>query len=331
MWNNFQFADKAFLWGLIIVPFLIGLYIYRQKRGYSSLRLSSLNALSNAPVSWKNYFRHLPFILRIIGISGLIIVLARPQSTSSWENIETEGIDIVLALDISGSMLAEDFKPNRLEASKDVAMEFIAGRPNDRMGLVVFSGESFTQCPLTTDHAVLMNLFKDIKSGMIEDGTAIGLGLANAVSRLKDSKAKSKVIILLTDGVNNQGEIAPVTAAEIAETFGIRVYTVGVGSLGTAPYPFKTSYGVQYQNIEVKIDEEVLQEIARMTDGRYFRATNNQKLKDIYQEIDALEKSKIEVREFSRKTEEYLRWAIIAGLILLLEALLRITLFKNNP
>ncbi len=331
MWNNIQFANELFLWGLLIVPLLITLYIYRQKGGYSSLRLSSLNALTNAPVSWKNYFRHLPFILRIIGISGLIVVLARPQSTSSWENIETEGIDIVLALDISGSMLAEDFKPNRLEASKDVAMEFIAGRPNDRMGLVVFSGESFTQCPLTTDHAVLMNLFKDIKSGMIEDGTAIGLGLANAVSRLKDSKAKSKVIILLTDGVNNQGEIAPATAAEIAKTFGIRVYTVGVGSLGTAPYPFRTSFGVQYQNIEVKIDEEVLQEIAKMTDGRYFRATNNQKLKDIYQEIDELEKSKIEVREFSRKTEEYLKWAIIAGLVLLLEALLRITIFKNNP
>jgi Ca-activated chloride channel family protein len=210
-------------------------------------------------------------------------------------------------------------------------MEFIAGRPDDRMGLVVFSGESFTQCPLTTDHAVMMNLFQDIKSGMIEDGTAIGLGLANAVSRLKDSKAKSKVVILLTDGVNNQGEIAPLTAAQIAQTFGIRVYTVGVGTLGTAPYPFKTAFGVQYQNIDVKIDEEVLQEIARMTEGRYFRATNNQKLKEIYQEIDQLEKSKIEVREYSRKTEEYLPWAVLAGLILLIELLLRITIFKNNP
>ncbi len=331
MLNNIQFADESFLWGLIIVPLLIALYIFRQKKGYSSLRLSSLNALSEAPSSWKNYFRHLPFVFRTLGIAALIVALARPQSTSSWENVATEGIDIVLALDISGSMLAEDFKPNRLEASKDVAMEFIAGRPDDRMGLVVFSGESFTQCPLTTDHAVLMNLFQDIKSGMIKDGTAIGLGLANAVSRLKDSKAKSKVIILLTDGVNNQGEIAPVTAAEIAQTFNIRVYTVGVGTIGTAPYPFRTSFGVQYQNIEVKIDEEVLQEIARMTDGKYFRATNNQKLKEIYQEIDELEKSKIEVREFSRKTEEYLWWAITAGLLLLLEAVLRVTIFKNNP
>lgn len=331
MLNNIQFANEPYLWALLILPFLIALYIYRQKKGYSSLRLSSLNALTNAPKSWKNYLRHFPFFLRILGISALILALARPQSTSSWENIATEGIDIVLALDISGSMLAEDFKPNRLEASKDVAMEFIAGRPDDRVGLVVFSGESFTQCPLTTDHAVLMNLFQDIKSGMIEDGTAIGLGLANAVSRLKDSKARSKVIILLTDGVNNQGEIAPVTAAEIAETFNIRVYTVGVGTIGTAPYPFRTSFGVQYQNIEVKIDEEVLQEIANMTDGKYFRATNNQKLKEIYQEIDKLEKSKIEVREFSRKTEEYLFWAILAGLLLMFEAILRITIFKNNP
>ncbi len=331
MLNNISFANEIFLWGLIIIPFLIALYIYRQNKGYSSLRLSSLVALSTAPSSWKYYLRHIPFIFRILSISALIVVLARPQSTSSWENIATEGIDIVLALDISGSMLAEDFKPNRLEASKDVAMEFIAGRPDDRMGLVVFSAESFTQCPLTTDHAVLMNLFQDIKSGMIKDGTAIGLGLANAVSRLKDSKAKSKVIILLTDGVNNQGEIAPVTAAQIAETFNIRVYTVGVGTLGTAPYPFKTSFGVQYQNIEVKIDEEVLQDIASMTYGKYFRATNNQKLKEIYQEIDKLEKSKMEVREFSRKTEEYLLWAAIAILILLLEAVLRVTILKNNP
>jgi Ca-activated chloride channel family protein len=331
MLNNIQFADEYFLWGFILIPILITIYIFRQKKGYSSLRLSTLNALTEAPRSWKNYLRHLPFIFRIFGISALILVMARPQSTSSWENVATEGIDIVLALDISGSMLAEDFKPNRLEASKDVAMEFIAGRPDDRMGLVVFSAESFTQCPLTTDHAVLMNLFQDIKSGMIKDGTAIGLGLANAVSRLKDSKAKSKVVILLTDGVNNQGEIAPITAAEIAQTFDIRVYTVGVGTIGTAPYPFKTAFGVQYQNIEVKIDEEVLQEIANMTDGRYFRATNNQKLKEIYQQIDELEKSKIEVREFSRKTEEYLWWALIAGFFLLFEAVLRVTIFKNNP
>jgi Ca-activated chloride channel family protein len=331
MLNNIQFADEYFLWGFILIPLLFTIYIFRQKKGYSSLRLSTLNALAEAPRSWKNYLRHLPFIFRIFGISALILVMARPQSTSSWENVATEGIDIVLALDISGSMLAEDFKPNRLEASKDVAMEFIAGRPDDRMGLVVFSAESFTQCPLTTDHAVLMNLFQDIKSGMIKDGTAIGLGLANAVSRLKDSKAKSKVVILLTDGVNNQGEIAPITAAEIAQTFNIRVYTVGVGTIGTAPYPFKTAFGVQYQNIEVKIDEGVLQEIANMTDGRYFRATNNQKLKEIYQQIDELEKSKIEVREFSRKTEEYLLWALIAGLFLLFEAVLRVTFFKNNP
>ncbi|MBT3749038.1 MAG: VWA domain-containing protein, partial [Bacteroidetes bacterium] len=199
------------------------------------------------------------------------------------------------------------------------------------MGLVVFSGESFTQCPLTTDHAVLMNLFQDIKSGMIEDGTAIGLGLANAVSRLEESSAESKVVILLTDGVNNQGEIAPLTAAEIAKTFGVRVYTVGVGTLGTAPYPVRTAFGVQYQNVPVQIDEDVLREIARMTDGQYFRATNNAKLKDIYNEIDQLEKSKIEVREISRKTEEFFWWALLAGLFLIAELLLRLTIFRSNP
>ena len=331
MFNNLGFGNEHFLWGLLIVPIIITLYVLRQKKAYSTIRLSSLSAFEKAPVSWKYYLRHLPFALRMLAISALVVVIARPQSSSSWEDVATEGIDIVLALDISGSMLAEDFKPNRLEASKDVAMEFISGRPDDRMGLVVFSGESFTQCPLTTDHAVLMNLFQDIKSGMIEDGTAIGLGLANAVSRLKDSMAKSKVIILLTDGVNNQGESAPVTAAEIAESFNIRVYTVGVGTIGSAPYPFRTAYGVQYQNVEVKIDEEVLRSIADRTGGRYFRATNNQKLKEIYQEIDQLEKSKVEVREFSRKSEEYLLWGIIAGILLLLEALLRITVFKYNP
>jgi Ca-activated chloride channel homolog len=228
-------------------------------------------------------------------------------------------------------MLAEDFKPNRISAAKDVAIEFVSGRPDDRMGLVVFSGESFTQCPLTTDHAVLINLFKDIKSGMIEDGTAIGLGLANAITRLKDSKAKSKVIILLTDGVNNQGEIDPITAAEIAKTFGIRVYTVGVGTMGTAPYPVQTPFGVKYQDMEVKIDEEGLAQIAQMTDGKYFRATNNKKLAEIYTEIDQLEKSKIEVKEYSKKQEEYFLFALAAALFILLEVLLRNTYLRTVP
>ena len=237
----------------------------------------------------------------------------------------------MLSMDISGSMLAQDLKPNRLEAAKDVAASFINGRPNDNIGLVVFSAESFTQCPLTTDHAVLLNLFKDIQSGMIQDGTAIGLGLANAVSRIKDSQAKSKVIILLTDGSNNAGEIAPVTAAEIAKTFGVRVYTIGVGTQGMAPYPFQTAFGVQYQNIPVEIDEATLKQIAAITGGQYFRATDNASLKEIYADIDQMEKTKISVQEFSKKQEEYKNWALLVFALLLIEILLRNTLLRNIP
>ena len=237
----------------------------------------------------------------------------------------------MLSMDISGGMLAQDLKPNRLGAAKDVAASFINGRPNDNIGLVVFSAESFTQCPLTTDHAVLLNLFKDIQSGMIQDGTAIGLGLANAVSRIKDSQAKSKVIILLTDGSNNAGEIAPVTAAEIAKTFGVRVYTIGVGTQGMAPYPFQTAFGVQYQNIPVEIDEATLKQIAAITGGQYFRATDNASLKEIYAEIDQMEKTKISVQEFSKKQEEYKNWALLVFALLLIEILLRNTLLRNIP
>jgi Ca-activated chloride channel family protein len=269
--------------------------------------------------------------LRVVVIALLIVVLARPQSTDNWENTTTEGIDIVMAMDISSSMLAQDLKPNRLEAAKDVAAAFVNGRPNDNIGLVVFSGESFTQCPLTTDHTVLLNLFKDIQSGMIEDGTAVGLGLANAVSRIKDSQAKSKVIILLTDGSNNMGEIAPVTAAEIAKTFGIRVYTIGVGTQGEAPYPFQTAFGVQYQNVKVEIDEKTLNEIAVTTGGKYFRATDNASLKSIYSEIDQMEKVKISVQQYSKKQEEYKDLALLIFALLLMEILLRYTLFRNIP
>jgi len=235
----------------------------------------------------------------------------------------------VLTQDISGSMLARDFKPDRLDAAKNIATEFISGRPYDRIGLVVFSGESFTQCPITTDHAVLINLLREIQSGMIEDGTAIGMGLATAVNRIKDSKAKSKVIILLTDGVNNRGEIAPATAADIAKTFGIRVYTIGVGTQGTAPYPVQTPYGIQYQDMPVEIDEGILQEIAQKTGGKYFRATDNDKLTQVYKEIDKLEKSKIDIKQFSRKEEKYLVPAIIAFCLLLFEIAARNTIFKN--
>jgi len=329
--NNIHFAHPEWLYLLLSLPLVVAWYIFSYQKNQPVLRISGLQPLSGIAGSWKSYLRHLPFILRMAVIALLIVIIARPQSSESWENITTEGIDIIIDLDISGSMLAEDLKPNRLEASKTVASEFIAGRNNDRIGLVVFSGESFTQCPLTTDHAVLLNLFQGIQSGIIEDGTAIGMGLANSVSRLKDSEAKSKVIILLTDGMNNRGEIAPVTAAEIAKTFGIRVYTIGVGSLGTAPYPFRTPFGIQYQNVKVEIDEQVLKEIATLTSGKYFRATNNQKLKDIYQEIDQMEKSRIDVKEISSKTEEFQRFLWLAIGLLLMEVLLRLTLLKQNP
>ena len=302
---------------------MIGWYVYKLSKSQASLQVSSSEAFE-APgaTSWIVYLRHVPFVLRMVAVALLIVILARPQSTNSWSNSST---------DISGSMLAQDLKPNRLEAAKDVAASFINGRPNDNIGLVVFSAESFTQCPLTTDHAVLLNLFKDIQSGMIQDGTAIGLGLANAVSRIKDSHAKSKVIILLTDGSNNAGEIAPVTAAEIAKTFGVRVYTIGVGTKGMAPYPFQTAFGVQYQNIPVEIDEATLKQIASTTGGQYFRATDNASLKEIYSEIDQMEKTKISVQEYSKKQEEYKNWALLVFVLLLVEILLRNTLLRNIP
>lgn len=274
----------------------------------------------------------MPPALRMLAFASLIVAIARPQTTDNWSNTSTEGIEIVIALDISGSMLAEDFEPNRLDAAKADAIRFISGRPNDRIGLVVFSGESFTQCPLTTDHAVLINLINDVKQGMIEDGTAIGLGLANAVSRLKESTARSRVVILMTDGVNNQGEIPPLTAAEIAKTLGIRVYTIGVGSMGQAPYPVVDMFGrKRYQQMDVEIDEEVLTQIAHITDGKYFRAVNNKRLEEVYQEIDKLEKSKIEVKEYSKKNEQYLIWLLIGALLIVSEVLMRHTLVRSVP
>ena len=329
--NNIEFAHPDFFYLLLFIPLLVFWYWKRKNRGHADIQISSLKGFEETGRTFRQYFHPILFAFRLLAIALLIIALARPQSSTSWQNVTTEGIDIILVIDISGSMLAQDFKPNRLEASKKVAMEFIAGRPTDRIGLVVFSGESFTQCPLTTDHSVLKNLFGSIKSGMIEDGTAIGMGLATAVNRLKDSKAKSKVIILLTDGVNNAGLIAPLTAAEIANTFNIRAYTIGVGTKGLAPYPFKTPFGIRYQDIEVKIDEEVLREIADMTGGKYFRANNNKKLEDIYDEIDQLEKSKIEVTEYRKKTEQFLPFAFAAGVLLLLEVLLRNTVFRSIP
>jgi Ca-activated chloride channel family protein len=310
---------------------MIAWYVWRQKKAGASIQFSSDMGFARIPKSWKYYFRHSVFALLLMSLSAMITALARPQSSNSWQNVTTEGIDIVIALDISSSMLAMDFQPNRLEAAKDVATQFISGRTNDKIGLVVFSGESFTQCPLTTDHATVINLFKNIESGMIEDGTAIGNGLATAVARLKESTAISKVVILLTDGENNRGEIAPVTAAELAKTYGIRVYTVGVGTIGTAPYPMQTPFGVQVRDVEVKIDEQTLQKIASTTDGEYFRATNNNKLAEIYKEIDKLEKSKIDVKEFSKKEEEYLKYALAGAFLLLMALFLKTTIFRNIP
>ncbi len=331
MFEGLTFKNPELLYLLLVIVPMAVWYIFRQKRNTASIQISSTAPVFKAPRSMRHYFRHLVFLFEVVAVAFFVVVLARPQSSRNWENITTEGIDIVISLDISSSMLAQDFQPNRLEAAKNVAMEFISGREYDRMGLVVFAGEAFTQCPLTTDRAVLLNLFKDIESGMIEDGTAIGNGLATSAARLKDSDAISRVVILLTDGENNSGEIAPVTAAEIAKTFGIRVYTVGVGSQGTAPYPVQTPYGIQLRDMEVKIDEETLQEIAQITDGRYFRATSNTRLEDIYREIDQLEKSKIEVREFSRKSEEFLPFALAGILFLVMSLFLRNTIFRSIP
>jgi Ca-activated chloride channel homolog len=327
--NGIKFAEPLFLYLLVIVPAIVAFYILKQQKVTASLRMPGLQSFDHTATTFRHYLRHILFALRTVAITLLILVLARPQKTDKFQDVSTEGIDIVLTQDISGSMLARDFRPDRLEAAKNIATEFISGRPYDRIGLVVFSGESFTQCPITTDHAVLINLLREIQSGMIEDGTAIGMGLATAVNRIKDSKAKSKVIILLTDGVNNRGEIAPATAAGIAKTFGIRVYTIGVGTQGMAPYPVQTPYGIQYQDMPVEIDEGILQEIAQTTGGKYFRATDNDKLEQVYKEIDKLEKSKIDVRQFSRKEEKYLVPALIAFFLLALEIIVRNTIFKN--
>jgi Ca-activated chloride channel family protein len=327
--NGIKFAEPMFLYLLIAIPVMIAFYIIKQQNVTASVRMPGLEPFSGTGITFRHYLRHILFALRVAALALLIFVLARPQKTDNLQNVSTEGIDIVLTQDISGSMLARDFKPDRLSAAKNIATEFISGRPYDRIGLVVFSGESFTQCPITTDHAVLINLLREIQSGMIEDGTAIGMGLATAVNRIKDSKSKSKVIILLTDGVNNRGEIAPVTAADIAKTFGIRVYTIGVGTQGMAPYPVQTPYGIQYQDMPVEIDEGILQEIAQKTGGRYFRATDNDRLTAVYKEIDKLEKSKIDVRQYTRKQEKYLAPALLAFILLILEITARNTIFKN--
>nr|ACM91085.1 aerotolerance protein BatA [uncultured bacterium Rlip1] len=329
MFENIEFANPKLLWLLLMVPALIVWYILRHKKQEASLSFSDLKGFVKLPKTWKAYLRHLLFALKMAALALLIVALARPQSSSTNSTSNIEGIDIVMAMDVSGSMLARDLKPDRLTAAKNVASDFVKGRPGDRMGLVIFSGETFTQVPLTTDHGVMLNMLAEMKNGLIDDGTAIGDGLATAISRLKDSEAISKVVILLTDGMNNAGSVDPYTAAEIAKLYGIRVYTIGVGSYGTAPYPVQTPFGTQIQQMKVEIDEKLLASVASMTGGKYFRATSNQKLDEIYEEIDKLERSKIEVTEFRRLHEEFYPLVAWALALLLLEFLLRKTIFRT--
>jgi len=330
--KSLTFAQPYWFLLLALIPLLVFYYFKRRNKQQASLQLSNTRWLDINPIkTLRQRLFFLPFTLRMLAFIFLTIVMARPQSALQRKKVNIEGIDIIMAIDVSGSMRAMDLKPNRLEAAKEVAKTFIESRKNDRIGLVVFSGEAFTQCPLTTDHKVLKDLFKPIKSGMIEDGTAIGDGLATAINRIKDSQAISRVIILLTDGVQNRGSIDPVSAAEIAKTFGIRIYTIGVGSKGTAPMPIQTAFGEQIVRVPVKIDEDILKKVAQETDGQYFRATSNKNLEKVYQEIDQLEKSKIDVDIFQNKYEEFLPFALIALGLFILELLLRFSLFNTKP
>ena len=317
------FANPEYLFLLLLLLPIVGWYIYELRKSDASVQVSDTRVLAAQPKSIRIWLLHVPFVLRIAVITLISIALARPQLTNKWSSQSTEGIDIMMALDISGTMLAEDLRPNRLEAAKKVASDFVIARPNDQIGLVVFAGESFTQCPLTTDHAVLVNLFKSVEYGMVEDGTAIGLGLANAVNRMKDSETKSKVIILLADGSNNRGDIDPQTAAEIAKTYGIRVYTIGVGSYGQARVPVQTPIGKQYITMDNEFDETTLRSIAETTGGQYFRAKDNTSLKAIYDQIDQMEKTKLRVREFSKHTENFMPFLYAALICLLLELIIR--------
>ena len=326
------FLHPELLWLLLLLPALLIIYIVWRRRQHASLRLPSLLFLRDMRGGLRVYLRHSLFALRLLALGLIIVALARPQSSSSWSEDRVEGIDIMLTMDISTSMLAMDFQPNRVEAAKEVAMRFIANRPNDNIGLVVFAGESFTACPLTQDHATLINRLREMTPGMIEDQTAIGSGLATAISRLKDSKTKSKVIILLTDGANNTGNISPKMAADLAKTFGISIYTIGVGSgAGEAPYPIQTALGVVVRNMPVDLDEPTMRQIADVSGGAYFRATDNESLSAIYQKIDQLEKTKLSTRNYHTTYEEFFVFVLVAALLLLLEFVLRSTVLRTNP
>ena len=331
-----EFANKEYLFLLLLlIPYVIWYFLYRKKTE-PTMRMSDTYAYNYAPKSWKIHLIHLPMLLRMAAFTLIVLTLARPQTHNSWGSKTVEGIDIMLAMDVSTSMLAEDLKPNRIEAAKSVAGEFISGRPDDNIGLTIFAGEAFTQCPMTTDHQSLLNLLHNVRTdiaarGLINDGTAIGMGLANAVSRLKDSKAKSKVVILLTDGSNNSGDLSPLTSAQIAKSLGIRVYTIAVGTNGVAPYPMIVGGTTQYVNMRADVDTETLSQIAAQTDGNFYRATNTSELKNIYRDIDKLEKTKMDVKKFSKRYEAYQPFALGAVLLLLLEILLRLTVFRRIP
>jgi len=332
--KDIQFAEKHWFWLFCILPVMIAWYIWKRNTYEGELNYSSFAMLQGIRSSGKAKLRHVLFVLRLLSISLLILAIARPQSRSSWKDVKTEGIDIVISLDLSSSMLARDFKPNRIEAAKDVIKDFIDARPNDKIGLVVFSGEAFTQCPLTTDHKIIKQMFNEITAGSIEtQGTAIGLGLADAVARIKDSQAKSKVVILVSDGVNNVGEIAPLTAAEIAKTYGIRVYCIGVGTRGKALQPvfFYPDGTPEYAYTDVEIDEAVMTKISNMTGGKYFRATDKESLEKTYSEIDKLEKTIISEKSFTNKAEHFLPLGIAALICLMLEFLLKRFVFKAIP
>ena len=329
--ENIVFAYPKLLWLLLILPPL-GYWLFaRDKKTRPYLHYSDSSYRSVLKRTWRQRLYPTLHVLRLLAVALLVVALARPQSTSKQSSKNIEGVDIVMAMDISGSMLAEDFSPNRLEASKQLAREFVRGRESDRIAVVAFSGEAYTQCPLTIDHGILENRIRQLKSGVITDGTALGDGLAVSINRIRQSDAKSKVIILLTDGVNNAGSIDPLTASDIAKTYGIRVYTIGVGTRGLAPYPYKTPFGIQYQNVQVEIDENLLKQIADETGGTYFRATNKNRLKAVFEEIDKLEKTKIEVLSYEQRAEEFkpFLWAALA--LLLLELLLRLSVFKTLP
>lgn len=324
-----------FLLLLLIIPYVIW-YVINHRKSSPSLKVSTLAGFVHYRRTWRTWLTHVPFLLTIVGFTAMVCALARPQTANSWSNTSVEGIDIMLCMDVSTSMLAEDLKPNRVQAARDVAMEFINGRQNDNIGLTVFAGEAYTQCPMTMDHAALQNLLSGMDCnmamrGMLEDGTAIGMGIANAVSRLKDSKAKSKVVILLTDGTNNRGDISPGMAADIAKSFGIRVYTVAVGTNGTAPYPMMVGGRKEYVNVPVEIDTKTLSMIAEKTDAKTYRATNTDKLFQVYEEIDKLERTKMNVRKFSKRYEAYQTFAMVSLLAFAVALLLKATILKRIP